>query len=131
MFGFALLASCMPCHDDWLNDRSSTPPVSSTMHRLTGLPAGAGDPDPEAAPEADADVLVALDGVFALGLPLLELEGLLLLAATASATMPVTAMAETVFLTTPSAVCHLSSLDLRASPARSVHALARSDYALD
>jgi hypothetical protein len=24
-------AACMPCHDDWLNDLSSMPPVSVTM----------------------------------------------------------------------------------------------------
>ena len=34
MFEFALLAACMPAHDDWLNDLSSTPPTSSTMHAL-------------------------------------------------------------------------------------------------
>ena len=41
MFGFALLASCSPCHDDWLNEWSSTPPVSSTMHALNAPPAAA------------------------------------------------------------------------------------------
>ena len=38
MFGFALFAACIPAHDDWLNDLSSTPPVSSTMHALSFLP---------------------------------------------------------------------------------------------
>src|SRR6266487_1812341 len=32
MFGFAWCAACIPAQDDWLNDLSSTPPVSSTMH---------------------------------------------------------------------------------------------------
>src|SRR5690242_20708904 len=32
MFELALLAACMPAQDDWLNDLSSTPPTSSTMH---------------------------------------------------------------------------------------------------
>jgi hypothetical protein len=41
MFALALLASWRPCHDDWLNEWSSTPPVSSTMQALTG-PAAAG-----------------------------------------------------------------------------------------
>ena len=40
MFGFALAAVCMPAHDDWLNDLSSTPPVSSTMQALIVLPRG-------------------------------------------------------------------------------------------
>jgi hypothetical protein len=39
MFGFALLASCSPCHDDWLNEWSSTPPVSRTMQALIAPPA--------------------------------------------------------------------------------------------
>lgn len=34
MFGFLLDASVMPCQDDWLNERSSTPPVSRTMQAL-------------------------------------------------------------------------------------------------
>src|SRR5579875_1548219 len=40
MFGFALAACCMPAQDDWLNDLSSTPPVSSTMHASIFLPHG-------------------------------------------------------------------------------------------
>jgi hypothetical protein len=28
------LACCIPSHDDWLNDRSSTPPVSMTIQPL-------------------------------------------------------------------------------------------------
>jgi hypothetical protein len=36
-----LLASCSPCHDDWLNEWSSTPPVSRTMHALVAPPAAA------------------------------------------------------------------------------------------
>src|SRR3954452_11682375 len=35
---FAFLASCMPCHADWLNDLSSTPPTSSTMQALNFSP---------------------------------------------------------------------------------------------
>src|SRR5690242_8247612 len=51
MFEFALLASWKPAHDDWLNDRSSTPPVSSTMQALKAWPeALAVLPDPEDAP---------------------------------------------------------------------------------
>ncbi len=34
MFGFAWCAACMPAHDDWLKEWSSTPPMSSTMHAL-------------------------------------------------------------------------------------------------
>ena len=34
MLGFALLAAWRPAHDDWLNEWSSTPPVSSTMQAL-------------------------------------------------------------------------------------------------
>ena len=104
MFGLALLASCMPCHDDWLNERSSTPPVSSTMHSvaepveaglLTGALAGADDAGVlgvEAAGTLDAGVLLELDA---------ELDGLLLHAVIARATMPVAAMTWTVFFTTP------------------------------
>src|ERR1700759_490949 len=48
MLGFAWAAACMPAHDDWLNDLSSTPPVSSTMHALNAVPEGAAVlPDPE------------------------------------------------------------------------------------
>src|SRR5665811_1289799 len=39
MLGFALLAAVKPAYDDWLNERSSTPPVSSTMQALNVLPA--------------------------------------------------------------------------------------------
>src|SRR5919199_4387381 len=38
----------MPSQDDWLNERSSTPPTSSTMHAFRPLP-------PPAPPEAPAD----------------------------------------------------------------------------
>ena len=41
MFGFAWAAACMPAQDDWLNDLSSTPPVSSTMQALNAVPLGA------------------------------------------------------------------------------------------
>src|SRR4029077_5243506 len=41
MFGLALLAACRPPHDDWLNEWSSTPPTSSTMHALRLPPAAA------------------------------------------------------------------------------------------
>src|SRR3954464_5920518 len=40
MFGLALFAASRPPHDDWLNEWSSTPPTSSTMHALR-LPAAA------------------------------------------------------------------------------------------
>ena len=96
MFGLALFASCMPCHDDWLNERSSTPPVSSTMHSvaepveagalLAGELAGADDAGVlgvEAAGALDAGGVLELDA---------ELEGLLLHAVIARATMPVAAM---------------------------------------
>src|SRR6478735_5200060 len=53
MFGLALAAFCMPSHDDWLNDLSSTPPVSRTMQASTVLPAVAD----EVPLEAGADVL--------------------------------------------------------------------------
>src|SRR4051812_25362625 len=48
MFGFADCASFIPCQADWLNERSSTPPVSSTMQALRACPA-------EAPPEAPVD----------------------------------------------------------------------------
>jgi hypothetical protein len=34
----------MPAQDDWLNDLSSTPPVSSTMQALNAVPLGAALP---------------------------------------------------------------------------------------
>jgi hypothetical protein len=77
MFGFAALAAVMPAHDDWLNDLSSTPPVSRTMHALTddkALPAGA---ELEAGALLDAG---ALDDAAA-GALLLAAAGALLLAA--------------------------------------------------
>ena len=46
MFGLALLAAVNPAYDDWLNERSSTPPVSSTMQAVNFLPAAVADPDP-------------------------------------------------------------------------------------
>src|SRR5689334_16008383 len=42
MFGFSLFAACRPAHDDWLNEWSSTPPVSRTMHALR-LPVAAAE----------------------------------------------------------------------------------------
>ena len=39
MFGFALFAAWRPAHDDWLNEWSSTPPVSSTMQAFRLPPA--------------------------------------------------------------------------------------------
>ena len=38
MLGLALLAACMPAQEDWLNEWSSTPPVSRTMHAVNFLP---------------------------------------------------------------------------------------------
>src|SRR5579875_2056472 len=75
MFGFALLAACNPAQLDWLKDRSSTPPVSSTMQALilppawapppldTGLDTGAVEADDD---EAGALVIAALAEVAAL-----------------------------------------------------------------
>src|SRR5207245_1067191 len=54
MFAFAVCASFMPCQDDWLNERSSTPPVSSTMHALRAWPELA---PPDAAPLDDVEPL--------------------------------------------------------------------------
>src|SRR4051794_40506245 len=34
MFGLTLLAACRPAQEDWLKERSSTPPVSRTMHAV-------------------------------------------------------------------------------------------------
>ena len=53
MFGFALLAACRPAHDDWLNEWSSTPPVSSTMQAFR-LPLAAAD---ELGDEAPSEAL--------------------------------------------------------------------------
>src|SRR6185437_4501454 len=47
MFGFALLAAVKPAYDDWLNERSSTPPVSRTMQALNFLPAEVVEDPPE------------------------------------------------------------------------------------
>src|ERR1700753_3948016 len=57
MLGLADRASCMPCQDEALNDRSSMPPVSVTMQ-------------PRNLPAVDADEL------FPLGLADAELETL-------------------------------------------------------
>jgi hypothetical protein len=54
MFGLALLASCRPCHDDWLNEWSSTPPVSRTMHALIAPPAAGAELTGAAALDAGA-----------------------------------------------------------------------------
>src|SRR5689334_15320287 len=63
----------MPSHEDWLNDLSSTPPMSSTMQALIVL----APPPPPA--EADDDCCVALDEVPPAGAELLLLPPLLLL----------------------------------------------------
>ena len=102
-----MLASCKPCHDDWLNDRSSTPPVSSTMQRLAE-PVDAALGLLGALDEAGA-LLGALDAgldddAALLVVGLLEVFGLLLHAVIARATAKVTPMAAmpcTVFFTTP------------------------------
>src|SRR5664280_2611760 len=44
ILGLILFAACRPAHEDWLNDRSSTPPVSSTMHALNAVPAALLEP---------------------------------------------------------------------------------------
>src|SRR5262245_41678770 len=44
----AVWASVMPFHADWLNERSSTPPTSSTMQALKAAPVAA--PPPVAVP---------------------------------------------------------------------------------
>ena len=44
----ALWAACMPAHDEALNDRSSMPPVSVTMHPRVLAPAAAEVPEPAA-----------------------------------------------------------------------------------
>src|SRR5664280_1413036 len=54
ILGLILFAACRPAHEDWLNERSSTPPVSSTMHALNAVPAA------EVAPAPPADVLLAV-----------------------------------------------------------------------
>src|SRR5450756_1427394 len=45
MFALAVEELVMPAHEDWLNERSSTPPVSSTMQALNSLPAAALEPE--------------------------------------------------------------------------------------
>ena len=85
MLEFFAAASVIPCHDDWLNERSSTPPVSSTMHALYA----AADADGLDA-AADGDVLGEL---LAAGV-LLEPH-----AANASAATPNTAAALSCFFT--------------------------------
>jgi hypothetical protein len=112
MFEFAELASWSPCHDDWLNEWSSTPPVSRTMQALIGPPAaaaeltGAAGLDTAAGAEltgaaaldgaAAAEVAgaAALEGAAAAGALLLGLAVFLLLEQPASmiATVPVAAM---------------------------------------
>src|SRR5664279_384428 len=52
MLGLLLLAAWSPAHEDWLNERSSTPPVSSTMHALNALPAAELEPALEDVPAA-------------------------------------------------------------------------------
>src|SRR6185312_5100831 len=44
MFGLAWLAPVRPAYDDWLNERSSTPPTSSTMQALKALPPPLAEP---------------------------------------------------------------------------------------
>src|SRR5690348_11797536 len=101
MLGFALFASCRPCHDDWLKQRSSPPPVSSTMQAVTGPPAAAvlAGALAEVGGALVLDVAL-LDDAVVVGLELLELDGLLLHAVMASATIPLAAMALTIFFTT-------------------------------
>src|SRR3954453_5567313 len=50
MLGLALLAAWRPAQDDWLKERSSTPPVSRTMQALRG--ALAADDTADAAEDA-------------------------------------------------------------------------------
>src|SRR5690349_16306158 len=58
MFGFCAAASCMPFQEDWLNERSSTPPTSSTMHALSACPAVAPDDGLLAAAPPDVEPLL-------------------------------------------------------------------------
>src|SRR5581483_12075768 len=58
MFEWALCAAVMPAQDDWLNDLSSTPPVSSTMQALSALPV---DVDDEPLPPGLLDELFPPD----------------------------------------------------------------------
>ena len=67
MFGFALLASWSPCHDDWLNEWSSTPPVSRTMHALVAPPAAGAELAGAAGVDAAGAELAGAAGVDAAG----------------------------------------------------------------
>src|SRR5450631_1409987 len=86
MFALAAEASVMPFHEDWLNERSSTPPVSSTMQALN------------AAAEAEGLEAAVLGAVLGDELPA---AGVLLEphAANASAATPITAAALSCFFT--------------------------------
>ncbi len=80
MLESVVAASCMPCHDDWLNDLSSMPPVSVTMQPTNLLAAAAPGlldplpPDPLLAagelPQAAASSAIALNATTALDVPL-------------------------------------------------------------
>src|SRR5918912_718392 len=78
MLEFCALASCMPFHADSLNDRSSTPPTSSTMQALR--------PEPDAPPDVVEPA---------------ELEGLDPQAASATHVAAVSARTRTVPFTIP------------------------------
>src|SRR5690242_8830916 len=80
MFGLAPLAFVRPAQDDWLNEWSSTPPMSSTMHALNAAP--------EAVPVGPPEELLPPEGVLFEPQP-----------ATASAATPTSATARTIFLT--------------------------------
>ena len=80
--GSADWASCMPCHDDALNERSSMPPVSVTMQPLKLAVDALADALPDDEPDGP-DVLLPH-------------------AAASSASAPSAAMAGTVRLTNTS-----------------------------
>ena len=75
MFGLAWCAAWRPAHDDWLNEWSSTPPVSSTMQALNAWP-----PPP-----------LEAEGVFVLPLPAFGVAGFWPHPASRSAAAPATA----------------------------------------
>src|SRR3954452_17757289 len=108
MLGLALLAAWRPAQDDWLKERSSTPPVSRTMQALRGALAAeetadaaeeATDAADETAAAADEAADAAPDGSEAAA----EAPPSLLdpHAVRASAAAPMTAATCTDFFTVP------------------------------
>src|SRR5713226_1465299 len=98
-----LSASCTPCQEDALKDRSSMPPVSVTMHAVNAAAAGLPDPLGDAPPP--------------------ELDLVLPQAAASSASTPSAAVARTVCLTVTSCFrggCDRPHGPLAPFPARSL-----------